>query len=198
MDLFILYVCSLLWRTYKQRMRQNKQKHYFNHFGQTMAQIVFLFIASGLRAFLVSKKQLCMFVTIFKYIYIYTRICCLYFKSMDNIKTFSLYHSIFHKKHGCNFFPYVRFIFYISEKKNLHKSSTVKKKHWVREIYLTRQNDNEDLKTSTHMMQHDKGANKHPYSRPSTPPTFTNSRTRCDESFPFWNNQFHAIWSSQG
>ena len=71
MDLFILYVCSLLWRTYKQRMRQNKQNHYFNHFGQTMAQIVFLFIASGLRAFLVSKKQLCMFVTIFKYIYIY-------------------------------------------------------------------------------------------------------------------------------
>ena len=105
MDLFILYVCSLLWRTYKQRMRQNKQKHYFNHFGQTMAQIVFLFIASGLRAFLVSKKQLCMFVTILKNIYIHTRICCLYFKSMDNIKTFSLYHSIFHKKHGCIFFP---------------------------------------------------------------------------------------------
>ena len=70
-DLFILYVCSLLWRTYKQRMRHNKQKHYFNHFGQTMAQIVFLFIASGLRAFLVSKKQLCMFVTIFIYIYIH-------------------------------------------------------------------------------------------------------------------------------
>ena len=102
---------------------------------------------------------------------------------MDNIKTFSLYHRIFHKKHGCNVFPYVRFIFYLFEKKNLHKSSTLKKKHWVREIYLTRQNDNEDLKTSTHMMQHDKGANKHPYSRPSTPPTFTNSRTRCDESF---------------
>ena len=64
-------------------------------------------------------------------------------------------------------------------------------------------------------MQHDKGANKHPYSRPSTPPTFTNSRTSCDESNIFrshvdgswrdldsklldisWNQFFISSWSS--
>ena len=44
------------------------------------------------------------------------------------------------------------------------------------------------------MMQHVKGANKRPCSRPSTPPTCTNSRTLCDESLPLWSNQFHAVW----
>ena len=69
------------------------------------------------------------------------------------------------------------------------------KKHWAREIYLARQNDKDSkLEESTHMMQHVKGANKHPCSRPSTPPTCTNSRTLCDEFLPLWSNQFHAVW----
>ena len=66
MDLFSVL---LLWKTYEQRIRHNKQKHYFNYFGKTMAQIVFLLIVPGLRSF--CFKKISMFVTIRIYIYIY-------------------------------------------------------------------------------------------------------------------------------
>ena len=55
MDLFSVL---LLWKTYEQRIRHNKQKHYFNYFGKTMAQIVFLLIVPGLRSFFCFKKNI--------------------------------------------------------------------------------------------------------------------------------------------
>ena len=58
------------------------------------------------------------------------------------LKNPSLFTTVFSAKfHGCQFCIPKFILFSTFPRKNIHKSRNVIKKHWVREIYLTRQND---------------------------------------------------------